>query len=69
MSSTDYTVRGMTCDHCARSVTDEVTKIVGVTGVQVDVAAGRLTVEADQPVSADAVTEAVEEAGYEVVPA
>ena len=32
-------------------------------------AAGRLTVEADRPVSADAVTEAVEEAGYEVVPA
>jgi copper ion binding protein len=69
VSSSDYTVRGMTCDHCAGAVTAEVTKIPGVTGVQVDVAAGRLTVEADQPVPADAVTEAVEEAGYEVVPA
>ena len=69
MSSTDYTVRGMTCDHCAGSVTAEITKIPGVTGVQVDVAAGRVTVESAQPVSAEAVSEAVEEAGYEVVAA
>ena len=69
MSSTDYTVRGMTCDHCAGSVTAEISKIPGVTGVQVDVAAGRVTVESAQPVSADAVSEAVEEAGYEVVAA
>jgi copper ion binding protein len=69
VSSTDYTVRGMTCDHCAGSVTAEITKIPGVTGVQVDVAAGRVTVESAQPVSADAVSEAVEEAGYEVVAA
>lgn len=69
MSSTDYTVLGMTCDHCAGSVTAEITKIPGVTGVQVDVAAGRVSVESDRPVAADAVAEAIEEAGYEVVPA
>ena len=69
MSTTDYAVRGMTCGHCASAVTEEVSKIPGVTGVQVDVAAGRVTVEADQPVPADAVAAAVDEAGYEVVPA
>jgi copper ion binding protein len=69
MSSTDYTVRGMTCGHCAGSVTAEITKIPGVTGVQVDVATGRVSVESDQPVAADAVADAVEEAGYEVVSA
>jgi copper ion binding protein len=69
VSTTDYTVRGMTCEHCAGSVTAEITKIRGVTGVQVDVAAGRVTVQADQPVAVDAIAEAVEEAGYEVVPA
>jgi copper ion binding protein len=69
MSSTDYTVRGMTCGHCAGSVTAEITKIPGVTGVQVDVATGRVSVESDRPVAADAVAEAVDEAGYEVVPA
>lgn len=68
MSTTEYTVRGMTCDHCAGAVTAEIKKIPGVTNVNVDVAAGRVTVEGDQPVADDAVTEAVEEAGYEVGP-
>ncbi|MGY1606868.1 heavy-metal-associated domain-containing protein [Geodermatophilus sp. SYSU D00700] len=68
MSTSDYAVRGMTCSHCASAVTDEVSRIPGVTGVQVDLAAGRVTVEADRPVSDDAVAAAVDEAGYEVVP-
>jgi copper ion binding protein len=69
MASTTYTVQGMTCDHCAGSVTAEVTKIPGVTDVAVDVKAGRLTVSSETPVSDEAVTEAVEEAGYELVQA
>ena len=69
MSTSDYQVTGMTCGHCASAVTEEVSKIPGVTGVQVDVAAGRVTVESEQPVAADAVAAAVDEAGYEVVPA
>jgi copper chaperone CopZ len=67
MASSTYTVKGMTCDHCAGSVTAEVTKIDGVTDVAVDVAAGRLTITSADPVSDADVTEAVEEAGYEVV--
>ncbi|WP_100501204.1 heavy-metal-associated domain-containing protein [Geodermatophilus chilensis] len=69
MSTTHHAVHGMTCGHCAGAVTEEVSKIPGVTGVRVDVAAGRVTVEADPPVPADAVVAAVHEAGYEVVPA
>ncbi len=69
MSSTDYTVRGMTCNHCAGSVTAEITKIPGVTDVKVDIPTGRVTVESDGAVAAQDVTEAVEEAGYEVVTA
>lgn len=67
MTNSTYTVEGMTCDHCASAVTAEVTKIAGVTDVSVDVAAGRLTVSSAEPVSAEAVTDAVEEAGYAVV--
>jgi copper chaperone len=67
MSSSEYTVRGMTCDHCAGAVSDEVTRIAGVTAVEVDVESGRLTVRSDEPVSDGAVVDAVEEAGYEVV--
>lgn len=67
MASSTYTVQGMTCDHCAGSVTAEVTKIPGVTNAAVNIAAGQLTVTSAEPVSDEAVTEAVEEAGYEVV--
>ena len=69
MSTNDYAVRGMTCDHCAGSVTAEITKIPGVIDVNVDVSAGRVTVVSDRDVADEAVTEAVEEAGYEVVTA
>ncbi|WP_046469681.1 heavy-metal-associated domain-containing protein [Allosalinactinospora lopnorensis] len=43
--TTLYTVQGMTCGHCAASVTEEVS---GVTGVHVDLATGRLTVSIER---------------------
>jgi len=65
MSSTaTFTVSGMTCEHCVASVSDEVLAIAGVTGVDVDLPSGRLTVTSDQPLSEDAVASAVDEAGY-----
>lgn len=67
MASSTYIVEGMTCGHCVASVTEEVSKISGVSDVSVDLASGRLTVSASQPVDDLAVTEAVEEAGYLVV--
>ena len=66
MTST-YTVKGMTCEHCVRSVTEEVSAVDGVRGVEVDLAGGRVTVTTDRPVDDAAVRAAVEEAGYEVV--
>ena len=64
MTTQNYTVTGMTCQHCVASVTEEVSGIAGVTGVDVDLASGALTVTADQPIPASAVRGAVEEAGY-----
>ncbi len=66
MSSTSYTVVGMTCGHCVNAVTEEVSAVPGVTGVDVDLASGGLTVTSDAPVDESAVRAAVEEAGYEV---
>ena len=40
MSTTTYTVKGMTCGHCVGSVTEEVGEIPGVTNVDVDLATG-----------------------------
>ena len=66
MSTATYTVVGMTCGHCVSAVTEEVTQVPGVTGVEVDLASGGLTVTSEAPVADDAVRTAVEEAGYEV---
>ena len=49
--TTDFTVTGMTCEHCVASVTEEVQEIAGVTDVQVDLASGGLRVTSEQPVS------------------
>lgn len=38
-STTEYTVTGMTCQHCVDAVTNEVGGIDGVTGVDVDLTA------------------------------
>ena len=62
-----YTVDSMTCGHCVKSVTDEVSALIGVMSVDVDLATGRVTVVSDAPLDLDAVKAAVAEAGYEVV--
>ncbi|MEP6853238.1 MAG: heavy metal-associated domain-containing protein [bacterium] len=69
MTITTYTVQGMTCEHCVRSVTEEVARIPGVDGVRVDLAGGRVTVTAAQEPPVDALRAAVGEAGYQLVEA
>jgi copper chaperone CopZ len=61
---TTYDILGMTCDHCARAVTEELTTIGGVSAVRVDVTAGTATVESAGPLAEADVRAAVEEAGY-----
>ena len=60
-----YTVKGMTCDHCVLSVTEEVSEVEGVESVDVDLASGRMTVTG-AGYGNDAIAKAVAEAGYEV---
>jgi copper chaperone len=64
MSAT-YAVEGMTCEHCVRSVTEEVADVAGVERVEVDLASGRLVVHGTG-VDDAAVRAAVDEAGYAV---
>jgi copper chaperone len=66
MTTSTYTVVGMTCGHCVNSVTEEVSQVPGVTDVAVDLASGGLTVTSQTPVEDSAVQAAVEEAGYQV---
>jgi copper chaperone len=68
MSTTQtYDIAGMTCDHCVRSVTEEVSALEGVFAVQVELVPGKVHVTTRGPVTTDQVREAVEEAGYRLV--
>lgn len=72
MTTTTYKVAGMTCGHCVSSVTEELTKLDGVSSVKVDLVAGGTSpveVVSETPLDATAVREAVSEAGYELVDA
>lgn len=68
MTTSTYTVEGMTCGHCVASVTEEVKKIDGVSDVQVDLESGAVTVTSDADLDTASVKAAVEEAGYELRP-
>ncbi|MFJ7210711.1 heavy-metal-associated domain-containing protein [Amycolatopsis sp. NPDC098790] len=59
-----YTVSGMSCGHCAQSVTEELTGLPGVTEVDVDVATGRVVVRAETALAEDDVRGAIDEAGF-----
>lgn len=67
MSATStWTVTGMTCGHCAASVTEEVQEIPGVEDVSVEVDSGAVTITSTAPLEESAVRSAVEEAGYQL---
>lgn len=65
-TTTRVNVQGMSCGHCVASVTDELTKIEGVTNVEVDLASGDVSISSDEPIATAAISAAIEEAGYEV---
>ena len=66
MTTSTYTVTGMTCEHCVGAVRGEVARIPGVTDVQVDLSTGQVTVTSDEPIDVEAVRASVDEAGYEL---
>ena len=68
----EFLVSGMTCGHCVSSVTEELSSLDGVEGVDIKLNAGgvsRVTVASAGPIDAEAVRAAVSEAGYDVVTA
>ena len=63
-----YLVPGMTCSHCQVAVTEEVTKVAGVTGVKVDLETKLVQVDG-RDIEPAAVVAAIDEAGYDAVAA
>ena len=66
MATSTYTVTGMTCGHCVAAVREEIGGLDGVTGVEVDLASGRVQVESTTPIADADIAAAVDEAGYQV---
>lgn len=64
MTTSTYTVTGMTCGHCVNAVRQELTALPGVTDVAVDLATGRVAVTSAAALDPTAVRSAVDEAGY-----
>lgn len=64
MSTQTYIVDGMTCGHCAQSVTDEVSAIPGVDVAVVSLDDKTVTVTAEEQPEEAAIAAAVAEAGY-----
>jgi copper chaperone len=56
----------MHCQHCASSVTEEVSSVSGVTDVLVDLDSGQLIVVSDAEIPFESIEAAVDEAGYRV---
>ncbi|ARF78409.1 heavy-metal-associated domain-containing protein [Kitasatospora aureofaciens] len=68
MSSTiTYTVSGMSCGHCEKAISEELSTLAGVTDVAADAQAGTVTVSSAAPLEEDQVRAAIDEAGYELV--
>ena len=65
-----YSVTGKTCAHCIAADTEEVSRLDGLSAVDVDLNTGgnsRVTVTSAAPLPVDAVRDAVDEAGYALV--
>jgi copper chaperone len=68
MAQTKLNVQGMTCGHCKSAVTNALKELDGVKNVEVDLQAGKATVEYEEgKVSEENMKEAVEDQGYDVV--
>ena len=65
MSTITYSVPGVSCAHCQAAITDEVSAVLGVEAVDVDLETKLVSVTGD-PLDADAILAAIDEAGYEV---
>ncbi|KDN77256.1 copper-transporting ATPase [Streptomyces olindensis] len=66
MPATTYAVSGMSCGHCKATLTKVIGELDGVSGVEVDLDTGRVTVTSAAEPDDAAIAEVVDEAGYEL---
>ena len=64
MAQREFDVKGMTCSHCERAVTQAIKALDAQAQVKVDLASG--TVEVQSSASEQAIRQAISEEGYQV---
>lgn len=68
MAKVTLNVEGMSCQHCVKAVTQAVTALDGVSGVDVSLEEKTAAVDYDADrVSLESIKEAIEAEGYDVV--
>jgi copper chaperone len=63
--SIEFNVEGMSCQHCVSAVTNAIRERDAAAKVQVDLGAGKVTVESSA--SVESLKDAIDDAGYTVV--
>ncbi|MFD7247310.1 heavy-metal-associated domain-containing protein [Streptomyces massasporeus] len=66
MPATTYAVSGISCGHCKATLTTVIGELAGVSGVEVDLGSGHVTVTSAAEPDDDVIAEVVDEAGYEL---
>lgn len=60
-------IKGMMCQHCQKHVNDALSAMPGVKSVNVDLEAGKATVQMDKDIAEGEFAKVIEKAGYELV--
>jgi copper chaperone len=66
MMSEVFTVKGMSCGHCAGVLAAGIEELPGVREVAVDLRNGQVTITSDHPLDSPSVHSTIERAGYKV---
>lgn len=59
-------IKGMSCQHCVKSVTKALSEIAGIKDVKVDLERGEATFDAVQPIDQELLREHIKKAGFEL---
>lgn len=65
MAMEQVKVKGMSCQHCVKSVTTALEALDGVVNVTVDLPSGMTTYEMSKPVDKAVVVKAINEVGFQ----
>ncbi|MFZ5993539.1 MAG: heavy-metal-associated domain-containing protein [Thermodesulfobacteriota bacterium] len=63
---TTIKIKGMSCDHCVKTVSKVLNGIEGIKNVKVSLEKGEATFDEEKPVDVNMIKEQIKKAGYEV---